>query len=285
MESARELMGAARLSQIALADEERKREKAEKDHRDLRWHIDREVYGDQIDALERKKGQELAALDLAHEKALVGISARVKDLCVPVNRLKRVLEFFRVPKLDLAVDPEALRPRRSHGSPYKEDLGLVVDEEFLKIRLFILENEKPVNKYSLVAYGRCLFGDELLRLTRDYTATCFYESGLMLQVERKLKDAPRVAELKAYAEKKKDEIMALKGKYDAVAAEYREIMAGCTLDDFAPVLEWRCECGHFWTVFDHASHSPDKAPRCYRCERDMRRGNEEVQVDLVRAVL
>lgn len=285
MESARELMGAARLCERLLDDLTEKRERAEKEHRNVCWHVEHEVYGDQIRALQNRLHDDLDALNEAHAGVMAEMSARATELCVPIKRLRRVLEFFRLKKFDLAVSPEALKPRRSHQSPYKEDLGLVVDEEFLKIRLLILENEKPVNKYSLMAYGRCLFHDEQLRLARDYTSTCFYESGLGLQVERRLKDAPRVAELKAYAEKKRDEIAALKGDYDAVAAEYREVMASYTLEDFAPMIEWRCECGHFWTVFDHVSYSPGKPPACLRCEGEMRRGNEEAQVDLVRAML
>lgn len=227
-----------------------------------------DVYRPKIQQLEGVRDQATHEVQEKYEQARDRKQKEIEGLQVVINQVKRILDFLMVDTgKDLAIDDDDVKPYRDRA---KDSLGYLFDDDYLKIKLFIVENEKPKNKFSLIAMGRCLFGENLLDLRRGYGVPVHTSFGYNIEVV--FRDMPSVAELQLWLEDSRRQpfIPGLIGDYEKVKAEYLDVIAKYTSQDFKELMTDLCACGYFYTIFE-SIHRPNEAVNCPRCGQAMER--------------
>lgn len=123
----------------------------------------------------------------------------------------------------------------STGSSQLIWLDDLVKEKYLHIILCIAENNRPKNRYSLVAYGRCAFYPIMDNIRGSY-ASCHvnmsdHKANPMF--DEISYNAPTIEEVQEYAKKNRSSIMlAFLAKYRQTKEEYEDTIRKYTLKDF-----------------------------------------------------
>lgn len=230
-----------------------------------------DVYQPKIRAIEEKCRQEI---EKVKADALAKHNAKVLDvqtLMEPVRKVERILEFFRLDtRQPIDIADTDVKQNDRYKERYRENWGLVFDDPFLKVRAFVMENDKPKNKYIIVLIGRCLFdsglGDRpLLKLPRDYGLSISEPWGSAPQ--EILKEAATVKELQTWWTSNGMRKVSWIQDYVAVRAEYEHILKTYRVTDFDDFLTWMCpECGYFHTVFESYHLNHGEVMTCHRCD-------------------
>jgi len=274
MESAQNLVGRVLVSQQVIARLSAARDAIEKEHRDKIWAIGR-GFTDRIQALEHEKNVVIQELTREKESAYQGKANEIIELREVQIKVKRMLDFLHLDSTrDLSIPDDAPQMRNGYrGTRHLESLGYIVDERFLKVKLFIAENDKSVNKYSLCALGQTIFYEALLKLPRNYGCP-FYTKG-HYEVEYVFKDWPSVTEITAWLAKpvnREKVMLQVKGEYDTVEREYTDTVKHYKASDFKPLMWAVCEkCGYFYTDLDDRTRADyerrQDSPECPHCSR------------------
>jgi hypothetical protein len=231
-----------------------------------------DVYRPKVQALEEECRTAIANVQAAGKVTEDEINKQAHELMEPVKKVERILEFFRLDtRVPIDITDEGVKISDRYKERYRENLGLVFDDPFLKVRLFVLENDKPKNKYILVLIGRCLFdtglGDRsLLKLPRDYGLSISEPWGSAPQ--HILKEAATVKELHTWWTAHGFSKVSWVADYVAVRAEYEHILKTYRVTDFNDFLTWMCpECGYFHTVFESYYQREGEVMTCHRCDK------------------
>jgi len=107
-------------------------------------------------------------------------------------------------------------------------LGLLYEDEFTIIKLFIVGNDRPKNKYTLSMVGNTLL-DGLIKVPYDYGCNVDYGN-----IRRSILSRPTVEELERYAQNLRHHEISY---YADVKEQYLQTVADYTLEDFKAVLE------------------------------------------------
>jgi len=158
----------------------------------------------------------------------------LKPLFEQVSKVKRIITLLRI--------AETIQPVRdiedgkitTYHEEYIEWLGHVYKDDFLKIRLLIIENRKPKNKYSLMAYGRCAFEDpKLLKRVYAYGTPNLNEHSEIFSVRHELGCFPSIDEIKKLISKYPDKVLKTYiADFVKLKQEYLEVMGTYKLSDF-----------------------------------------------------
>ena len=164
---------------------------------------------------------------------------RIDNLLKVIVKVKRIKVFLNLDKdRSLEIDDGDLKPKGYwRKDDYFEPLGYLINDDFLVVKLYIVSNDRPKNKYSLEAVGKCHFHNDLIHLPYQYGLTLdTINHGLSLA--RALKFAPTIEEIKQYIAKGKENIIqACKGDYDEVKTEYLEVINNYSIEDFEGLEE------------------------------------------------
>lgn len=266
MESAAELIKQLNVSKDRVKALEAEGDTRREEHEKHVSHLRYEVYRDQIRELESKRDEEIKGLEETYESTVKSTTAEMQTAMSVVNRVERILDLLRVPKRGLReIDETTIsyyRYYRGEERKYKEALPYLYQGSRLQIRLFIVENKKPKNKYSLCALGDTVFSEELLKLEHSYG--CPFSTDQQFRLMSVIRDSADVQELKTYADRKRGDLLVrLKGRYDELEAEYEEVQKSYTPDDFLALIVSKCDCGYFTTILDgHWDKGTHPCPRC-----------------------
>lgn len=240
-----------------------------------RLHYD--VYQSKIRELEHERDRMIEAVGVDSQGQINESKAVIENLQTVIHQVSRLLEFLKLDTTeDLSIADDDVKPYDRYDQRLTESLGYFFNDDYLKVKLFIIENDKPKNKYSLVALGKCLFYEELLKLPKSYGLPCYIHG--FCELETVIKDFPLVAEAKNWLNKNKARLSFLLGEYDRVKEEYQDAIQNYKVDDFQELLIARCQCGYYYTEFDRNNISfRDNTTECPRCEAILpirRRENE-----------
>jgi archaellum component FlaC len=252
------------LVETLSKDQDELRDKTDAELRRLQY----DVYQPKIHAL----NEECQALLNKVKEAAVKVHnlkvEQIKDLMAPVNQVERILEFFRSDtKQDLKTTDEIVSYPDRYKDRYRENLGVVFSDQYLEVRLFILQNDKPTNKYFLALIGKCLFDNglgerPLLKLPRHYAVGNAQWGTAPQEV---LKEAANVKDLHTWWLAHGFSKVAWLTDYLKVEAEYEHILKTYTLADFQDFITWFCPtCGYFNTVFESFRLWGDEKMTCPR---------------------
>jgi hypothetical protein len=236
--------------------------------RDEMHRIQYDVYQPKIRALEKESQEAVQQVEDTGNKAAAVKQVEIVELMRPVQEVKRILDFLRLDtKEDLNIlDSEITYPDRQLHY-YRENLGLIYTDKYLNIRLFILQNDKPTNKYQLDLVGRCLFPEGLLKLPHDYgiSGTPYHASPQQI-----LREAPRVQDLRDWWAAHGLSKLEWLNEYLKVKEEYEHILKTYKLEDFGDFVTQLCpKCMYFHTIFDNYARYRNEVIKCPRCETPM----------------
>lgn len=113
-------------------------------------------------------------------------------------------------------------------------------DDFLKIRILIVENNKPKNKYSVMAYGRCAFTKEnLIKLPYYYGGPSLNDYNNSFSIKIESGSYPSIDEAKKRSENAKKIFESTIRDVELLEQEYRIVTQKYKLSDFKKIVEKR----------------------------------------------
>lgn len=239
----------------------------------LQWQIKDTAYN-QIREIERKRDSDVAVIQKQTDSNLEVMQQTIEELIVPEHQVQRILAFLALTsEKDLTVDTSKIVVRESWKNnirpAYKEDLGYLYSDNTTVIKLVIISNDKPKNKYALVAVGKRIFTENLLQPPRSYGLN-FYVTGDSFAIEAPIREDESIEKLREWVNKYKPTILAeYIEKTQQLKAEYEQILKDYSVEDFMSVITDICpKCGKFVTKFENYGRR-NEAVHCYTCNVDM----------------
>ena len=237
------------------------REATDKEVSRLNW----DVYRPRIRVVEEERDLKVKWVTQQGEAAQLEKNAEIVALNKVVRQVRLILDFLRLDShRNLDISDEDIQFSRYHSNDYKESLGLYIDDTYLKAKLYIIGNEKPTNKYSLVVLGKCLFYEDLLKLERNYGAS--FHTSDRYELEKVVRDFPSVEQAKAWLDKNRGKLISGESRvqYQEVKIAYNEAIQTYKADDFQEFLLARCQCGNFYTIWEDyiKRNTPVSCPKC-----------------------
>ena len=180
-------------------------------------------------------------IERIHEKANAltePIEQGIKELEPEIQGIDRKIEFLKHREKSDGkrpqLDDETIKPYRDRGLV---KLGTLYEDEFTIIKLFAVENERPKNRWTLMAIGDTLLR-ELVNMPHSYGLPIHI--GTYADIQIGLKHLPTLEEIKAYAEHRREDLMRRDlAAYKRVKKAYLDTVNNYSLEDFKPLLEPR----------------------------------------------
>lgn len=202
--------------------EKNKNDDVVKKIRDKFWEEKRNV--------EDRERDELSKHENGCTECIKALEADCKPYEEIEDKAKRIFKLIEVIKgdKDLTFDVYYYSDRDENGNYISEErkrsikpIDTIVSDEFKVINIYIAQNKKPTNKYSLFAAGRTIFNDEnLIMRLRNYIQCCHTDH---CNIELILKEMPTEEGLKLWYEKNKSNILKeYLEKHTEMESEYKE---------------------------------------------------------------
>ena len=190
-----------------------------------------------------------------------------------IDKVEEILMFLAVKPKEITWTGEEVKNR---VGLHIEELGWVFHDEWLQVKAFVLQNKKPVNKYSVCIFGKSLFvgrndRETFLKYPHSYGNPGYYDR---MEIVYTMKDFPTIEGAKAYFEKNKPLNLGLFiQEYHAVKEEYKKITSTYTLADFKPLFIRDCKaCGFFLT--EESSRQYSLGDTCSECDINIKEANK-----------
>lgn len=253
-----------KLATVLTADLIELRDKTDKELRRVQY----DVYEEKFRVLRNECDDALKKIETTAQAVADVKVEQVKDLQVPVKKVERILEFFRIDThQEIKTTDQIVGYYDRHKEYFRENLGVVFSDKYLEVRLFILQNEKPVNKFYMALAGKCLFDNgmadrPLLKLPHDYGIDNAQWGTCPQQI---LKEAATVDELHKWWKGTGLSKMIWLSVYLKVKAEYEFNLKSYKLEDFQDFISVFCpQCGYFHTTFENWTSRLGEVPTCPR---------------------
>ena len=210
-------------------------------------------YREKIHALEKERNDKTSVLENKFDTLIAANDSEITQKKVPLQEIETILLHLTVKPKEVVWEDSAIHPMRRWNQTdyFIQPLDMIYSDPWLKIKAFILENKKPVNKYTLCLFGRCLFTTRndrrrLLKFPHDYGVPGNHTDQ---QISVPQKDFPTVKAAEACFEKNKQNLLtSFIKEYKEVKETYQKIITTYTLKDFRPLFTFECKaCGFFLT--------------------------------------
>ena len=199
--------------------------------------LDQEIYRRQRELDDEKSRSNKVLNDL-----LTSVQNTRKHTLEPLyeqaNHVQHIITLLRLAETIQPVHEINYDEVKPYHEKYFEWIEYIYNDEFLKIRLLITRNDKPKNKYSLIAYGRDAF-----RGTKLLDNKGIYSYGIHLNdsfgdhsVRVELDSFPEIADAKAYAKKYANKkLKRFITDFEALKKEYQQVTGIYKLSDFEQI--------------------------------------------------
>lgn len=178
----------------------------------------REIYNKYYelkDKLETRERKEKNAEEEKFNKIKENIEKRTKPFIETRGNVLEILSLIKVFRKNYNTHFEVYTSDKDEKGNYISDKRKIVlnpfeileDDEFKKIAVYLVENGKPVNKFSLIIRGRSIFGysDEFNKFRYGSYITGTHDEGC--NIEKTLKDLPTEEGLKTWYSKNKENLL------------------------------------------------------------------------------
>jgi len=198
----------------------------------------RDRYRETIHELERQQRIETEKLEEKIESASKENSQKIDELSKAESTLNRTIYFLKQQKEKL--DCKALDEISNYREKHLEVIETYQDD-CMSLRLYIAENDRPKNRYSIIVAGQSkLGGDDILKLPYSYgTSLNTYGRGISILSE--IRHFTTIEDAKNYHEKYNLQklLKEFLTRYNDVKTEYEQTCKKYSLDDFAELLHQR----------------------------------------------
>lgn len=191
----------------------------------------------QIKHLENRKNEFIRAIETERQNSTKAIETKIGKLAetlVATDRKLKILEnveAIEAKSKEVELNKTLFEPRGSSQLIWLDDF---IKEKYLHIVLCIGENDRPKNRYSLVAFGRCAFSpimDMPSGFSSCHTNISDYKAHPWF--DEIVHNAPTIEELWEYTKKNRDTMLAgFMESYKRTKQEYENVTKEYTLKDF-----------------------------------------------------
>ena len=185
----------------------------------------------------RRAASEIGAVKQAESSRVNDLQADIDGLTEAIKAVRRKAAFLaakdEIEADKVEFDDETMKPYRG-----KEmlRLGTYYEDRYLIVKLYIVENDRPKNRYTLIAFGYSPLS-EFLEYRTYYGGPVMYH-GPRPTFAREIAHKPTPEDLKEFLKKRTtDKIIPQLGRYLKVRDEYIETIANHTIKEFRPMLE------------------------------------------------
>jgi len=166
------------------------------------------------------------------------IEEGIRELEPEIRGIERKIEFLKHREKSKGkrpqLDDEAIKPYHDRELV---KLGTLYEDEFTIIKLFATENNRPKNRWTLMAIGDTLLWG-LVEMPHEYGLPVHTTHGGVLR--KALKHLPTIEEIRAYAEHGGENLMhGDLATYKRMKKAYLDTVNNYSLEDFRPLLEPR----------------------------------------------
>ena len=223
---------------------------------------------------ERKLREQKYKEEEKNEKEMSVFKEKIKKAREPhykkMGAFKKVLEFIGISKKEREINPQAYvydYPRDDRGEVIRTENGypekerqcvkpfkVIKDDEFAKIGIFIYENDKPKNKFSLCAIGKTIFNEEIMTIP--------YSNGLSLRdeginIRKWIKDMPNKNDLVVYFERNKHRVLKEFLEHHAeVEIEYKEVIKATKTKEWQKAY-WESRKDYYENSYSHGEETDE----------------------------
>ena len=193
-------------------------------------------YDDKITALEKQRDKLYHSLEKEGEKANNKAEKKIDYLATPINHVKRILYFLNQKQLKLEFDVTKTTTRHGHLELLEQ-----YTTDHLKLALYIAENSRPKNKYSLVVVGLCRFGkhdSKILKLPYDWGSN-LHHSEIHFDICVNVKHFSSIELTKQYHQTHKigQILNSFLVEYYEILEQYEEAINNYCISDFKEILK------------------------------------------------
>lgn len=219
-------------------------------------------YREKIRALENKRDKRVEGIEKILNAAWDQGEAEINELHKAIDRVERIAYFLAVDlNKDLTIKNTEVKAYRDR---FVKSVGYIFDDLLLKIKVFIVENDKPKNKYSLVAFGRSVFGEPAIEFPYSYGLPTNESANFCLRAH--IMCFPTIGDGCTWLEKRRGNLFKKTiEEYRAIKKEHHETINTYTIADLEPIISHKCgKCGKFLTKRQAGGWSlqDNKCPRC-----------------------
>ena len=197
-------------------------------------HLERDIYDKKIQEIMKERDGEIDKIEMRIKNKRDESHVKIEELNKIISKVERILALFNIFRENDGTNFEVYMysDGDERGNYLSESRKIILkpieilqDDEFKKIAVYIVENDKPKNKYSLIIRGRSIFAwKESLEL-KNYMYGSYisgvHEDGC--NIETTLKDSPTEKELLEWYAKNKNKILKeFLEKHQEVENEYKE---------------------------------------------------------------
>lgn len=191
--------------------------------------------------LEAEEREEREIIDKALEKQKADTEKQEQPHKEKTKQFNRIIEFIRISKKEHNLNFEVYKmdyPKdrkgeviRTKSGDYPEEIQIdykpldtIRNDGFIKLKIFITENRKPKNKFSLIAVGNTIFNKDILNIPYSYyNFGCHINSA---NIETGIKDFPTKEEVKEYYKRNFGKILKdFREKHKKAEEEYKRVIS------------------------------------------------------------
>lgn len=222
---------------------------------------------------ERKNNEEIA-LTKRHEKEKEKISKQEIPHVAITNEYSRIMDMmriskdyekpeFKIYKFDYPRDEkgEVIRVQRGNCLDYPDKIEIpytpidtIKDDKYAKIQIFITDNGKPKNKFSLSVAGHMIFPEEIIKPPYNYSYNFNTDHTNIIMT---MADRPTRKELKAYYERNgKGILKQFLAELEKVEQEYENIIANTDNKQWE-IIYWNNEKDYYENHYRGETERPE----------------------------
>lgn len=202
-----------------------KQKKINNDHDKKAWDI-KDKYREQISKIEDKRYSELFVIEKKKNKEIEEIEAQKKIVSEEISKVRKLLEFTNLYVQGMVVEKPVVYSYDSYREKQTiEPVRLIREDKYCIIHLYIIPNEKPVNKFSLIAVGCCPILEptrETINPLHSYGIRAHTENHMTAHIMYGVKDSYSEEDLMEYIEKNIKRIMKLFSVIDEIIPTYEK---------------------------------------------------------------
>lgn len=189
-------------------------------------------YRDKIWQLERQKREKEYEIENKIAELDIAAKAEFTELRKPIKELKKIVSLMHLLKQGKQ-DLNLVAYNYYYGDKkYVELVDTLVDDKCLNLRVYMYENRKPKNKYTLCLAGASIFYDnDLINYPHDYGCDIHFENR-NVSIIVNLKEAPTKQELLNWWNKNKNRTFWNSEEHAELVKLYEWVKENCNTDEW-----------------------------------------------------
>lgn len=190
-------------------------------------------YYDKIRKLEDERSDKLYEIDKTIKKFEDDANIEFTELSKPIHELNKILSLMHIynGEINEPSDLQLIPSNTRYGNEiYVEEIDTLLNDSYMNLRVYVFENRKPKNKYTLCIAGVSIFWDDKI-IKYPYAYGCdldFDKSTLKIQI----KDAATKEDLIEWWNRNKTRAFWNSEEHAEVVKQYEWVKENCNTPEW-----------------------------------------------------